>query len=369
MHILAIGQEKDQQVFLTGYIKNLNEFSFVDRLDELQWTSLLHNRLNFKFTPSPTLKFRLEIRNRFFYGDRVKKIVGFSDALANDKGLVDMSWNSIDGNTIVLNTTIDRMLLNFIKGNWDITIGRQRINWGVNLIWNPNDIFNTYNFLDFDYEERPGSDAIRIQYYLDDFRKIEVAAKKGNEKDDHIVSAMYKFNTLSYDIQFLTGVYQKDWVFGAGWAGNIKNAGCKGEISYFIPIEMYELSKNILSTSVSLDYAFKKGLYIQGSFLYNTSAEEETSLENLIYNSITAKKLMPFTSSWFLQFSKEFSPIFTGTINTIYSSTNQSLIVMPSLNYSLATNWELNVTSQSFFELERSRTLGNSFFVRLRWSY
>ena len=64
----------------------------------------------------------------------------------------------------------------------------------MNLAWNPNDIFNTYNLLDFDYEERPGSDAIRIQYYLGDFSKIEVAAKKGSSKDDHIVAAMYKFN-------------------------------------------------------------------------------------------------------------------------------------------------------------------------------
>ena len=43
-------------------------------------------------------------------------------------------------------------------------IGRQRINWGTTTIWNPNDIFNAYNFLDFDYEERPGMDGGKFQY-------------------------------------------------------------------------------------------------------------------------------------------------------------------------------------------------------------
>jgi len=135
-----------------------------------------------------------------------------------------------------LNSTIDRALINYSKGKWDITLGRQRVNWGMNLVWNPNDIFNTYNFLDFDYEERPGSDALRVQYYLGDFSKIEVSAKKGRSKDDYIIAGMYKFNISSYDIQFITGVYQKDWMFGAGWAGNLKDAGFKGEISYFVPM-------------------------------------------------------------------------------------------------------------------------------------
>ena len=40
-------QEKEETLFLSGYIKNLHEFSFIDNLDQLQWTTLLHNRLNF----------------------------------------------------------------------------------------------------------------------------------------------------------------------------------------------------------------------------------------------------------------------------------------------------------------------------------
>ncbi|MCB0374686.1 MAG: hypothetical protein KDD04_02080, partial [Sinomicrobium sp.] len=215
-------QEKEQRLFLSGYIKNLHGFSFIDRLEQLQWTTLLHNRLNFKYMPSGEVNIRLAIRNRVFYGDNVKNVPGFSDAMAQDNGLATLSWNIIDGDGFLFNTTIDRALVSYTKGSWDITLGRQRVNWGVNLIWNPNDIFNTYNFLDFDYEERPGSDALRVQYQWGAFSKIELAAKKGSRKEDYIVAAMYKFNTWSYDIQFITGLYQKDWIIGAGWAGNLR---------------------------------------------------------------------------------------------------------------------------------------------------
>jgi hypothetical protein len=367
---LIAQEEKEQKLLLSGYIKNLHEFSFIDNLNQLQWTTLLHNRLNFKYTPSNNVKIRLELRNRLFYGDNIKNIFGFSEFISQDDGMVDLSWNVIDDGNLLFNTTIDRALINHTKGNWDITLGRQRVNWGMNLAWNPNDIFNTYNLLDFDYEERPGSDAIRIQYYLDDFTKIEIAAKKGRNKSNHIVAAMYKFNKWSYDIQLITGVYQKDWVIGAGWAGNLKNAGFKGEVSYFIPYENYFNSDNILNTSLSVDYGFKKGLYINGSILYNSSANKASSiLETVVYSNLSAKNLMPFKYSGFLQLAKEFTPIFKGALSTIYSPTNHSVILMPSLDYSMANNWELNFTGQSFFELEEHKTLGNSLFVRLRWSF
>ena len=363
-------QEKEEKLYLTGYIKNLHQFSFVDKLEQLQWTALLHNRLNFKYIPSEEITFRLELRNRFFYGDNVKNIFGYSGMISNDNGITDLSWNIIDNKDILFNTTVERVLVNYIKDNWDITLGRQRVNWGMNLVWNPNDIFNTYNFLDFDYEERPGSDAIRIQYYLGDFSKIEVAAKKGIGKDNHIVAAMYKFNSGSYDIQLLTAIYQQDWVIGTGWAGNLKNAGFKGEISYFVPYENYFNSENVMSASVSVDYGFKKGLYINSSILYNSSANDASSdLAALLYNSLTAKNLMPYTYSGFLQLAKEFTPILKGSLSTIYSPTNQSVIIMPSLDYSIATNWELNFTGQSFFEFQDYQTIGNSMFVRLRWSF
>ena len=363
-------QEKEEKLVLSGYIKNLHEFSFINSLDQLQWTTLLHNRLNFKYIPTEKLTVRLEFRNRLFYGDNVKNIFGFSKFISQDHGITDLSWNIIDNKDILFNTTIDRALINYAKGDWDITLGRQRVNWGMNLIWNPNDIFNTYNFLDFDYEERPGSDALRVQYYIGDFSKIEVAAKKGKSLDDKIVAAMYKFNKESYDIQLITGVYLNDWVIGAGWAGNLKNAGFKGEVSYFIPYETYFNSENVLSAAISVDYGFKKGLYINSSVLYNSSADEASgNIGYLIYTDLNPKNLMPYKYSGFLQLAKEFTPIFRGAVSTIYSPTNHSVIIMPTFDYSLANNWELNFTGQSFFEFENYKALGISLFVRLRWSF
>ena len=84
-------QEKEKTLFLSGYIKNLHEFSFIENLDQLQWTTLLHNRLNFKYIPSDEITARLELRNRLFYGDNVKKIFGFTNFISQDKSTIPLS--------------------------------------------------------------------------------------------------------------------------------------------------------------------------------------------------------------------------------------------------------------------------------------
>lgn len=365
-----LAQEKEPKFQLNGYIKELNEFSFTDQLQQLEYNGLLHNRLNFKYLPSEEILVRLEMRNRIFYGSSVRDIVGFSALIQQDNGMVDLNWNLVDDGNILFNTTIDRALVNYTHEDWVITVGRQRINWGMNLVWNPNDIFNTYNILDFDYEERPGCDAVRVQYYVNDFSKIEVAAKKGRSAEDQIVVALYKFNQWSYDIQFLSGVYRKDWVVGVGWAGNLKDMGFKGEVSYFVPYETYVNSENVWSASVSGDYAFKNGWFVNGSLLYNSGARNRNlGVTDLFYYTLSAKNLMPFEYSTYLQFAREFTPIFRGNFGAIYSPTRDSVIVMPGLDYSIATNWELSFIGQSFFEFEDYKSLGHSLFLRARWSF
>lgn len=316
------------------------------------------------------MHFRLELRNRLFYGDAISGIQGFTQFLDRDNGWLDMTWNLIEGENLVLNTTIDRALVRYNKGKWDITLGRQRINWGKNLIWNPNDIFNSYNFLDFDYEERPGSDALRIQYYTGDFNRIEMAVKQGRTPDELIAALLYGFKRGSYDLQIMAGIYENDWIIGSGWAGYIRNMGFKGEVTYFVPRFSYTNSRNILSTSLSADYGFKNGLYLNIAGLYNTLASSyEGSLEDLPLNFITAKNLMPFEFSTYLQLAKDFSPILSGAFNTVYSPTNHSVIAMPTLKYSISTNWEADLITQSFFELKNSNTLGHRIYLRVRWSF
>jgi len=364
-------EPKPPWIELNGYIKSIQN-GYVERnIASLTSANLFHNRLNFKFNFSDKLSGRLEIRNRIFYGDLISKTPGFSAIINQYNGYFKLSHLWVDEQTLIVHSVIDRLLLQYALEKWDIKIGRQRINWGINNVWNPNDIFNAYNFLDFDYEERPGNDAVRIQRFFDNNTTLELAYKPGKNADDHIGALLYKFNQWKYDFQFLSGIYRADVVLGMGWAGNIKDTGFKGEAGYFLPRNNTLDTTAAFSFTLMLDRTFKHDWYLSTSFLYNSNPTNVFT-GNGIYNSnLSAKSLFPFKYNLYVGVMKTISPILSANLSCIYSPEKNTLILFPTFAWNIATNFDLDFTVQSFFSKESNayHTQGSAFFLRGRWSY
>src|SRR5690606_2154167 len=152
---------------LGGYVKQMNGLYYLPDVETYFQDQLWHNRLNFELQYGRRWAFEAGLRNRLFYGDLVKLNPAYGAAVeAAGTDWLDLSVNWVDRDQWVLNSTLDRFFVRYSTGEWEMRLGRQRINWGVTNFWNPNDIFNQYLFTDFDYEERPGRDALRLTRYL-----------------------------------------------------------------------------------------------------------------------------------------------------------------------------------------------------------
>ncbi|CAM4103513.1 hypothetical protein FLSI110296_14025 [Flavobacterium sinopsychrotolerans] len=363
---------KTRWIELNGYIKDMQSTYFIQKIDSNASMNLIHNRLNFKFIISPKISGRLEIRNRIFYGEQVKLIPNFGKTINEYNGLLNLSHLWIDEKSFVAHSVIDRMLVQYADEKWDIKIGRQRINWGINNIWNPNDIFNAYNFLDFDYEERPGNDAIRIQRNLNNSSVLEFAYKPGKYMDEHTAAFLYKFNKWNYDFQFLGGIYQSDYVVGGGWAGNIKQAGFKGELSYFIPKRNTLETSKTVSFSIMADQTFGNDWYVSIAGLYNSNPTNIFAASESFHNSnLSAKLLFPFRYNFYATVMKTISPIKSFNFSIIYSPEKNTMILVPVYAWNVATNFDLDFTAQSFFA-EHNNTYQNlitEIYIRGRWSF
>src|SRR5688500_3677401 len=163
----SFSQTKERKFHFSGYVKYLQNTTFTDGLDEIITDNLLHHRLSFRYYPVKPLLFDIEVRNRMHWGELVKltKTLGdFSDRIENND-IYAVSIVVVDKKAYGWQIMLDRAFVRYSKNKWEATLGRQRVNWGVTLAWNPNDIFNAYSLYDFDYEERPGSDAGRIVFY------------------------------------------------------------------------------------------------------------------------------------------------------------------------------------------------------------
>ena len=359
--IEGVSQKLNPSFSLNGYVKYLPaymDYSFF----ESENNHLIHNRINFRGYFGDNLSIGLELRNRVFFND-IPSIQG-------DDGLVNMSYFIVREDNFVFNSMIDRLWLKYQKDKIEISIGRQRVNWGVNTIWNNNDLFNAYNFIDFDYIERPGSDVVRFIYTGDNLSSFEIVYMP-NERKGYALAGLYKLNSFGYDFQLLAANYFNDIVLGGGWAGNIKNAGFKGELSYFFDKENIE---NSLSFSSSLDYSTKNGFYFLGSYLYNSNGMNESnflSLININANVLSPKNLMPSKHSYLLQVNKPISPPLNVSINLLYGKGIKLLYVSPSLSYDISSNLDAGVIVQYFYldNFGDFKNLLKGYYLQLKYSF
>lgn len=357
-----------------GYIKDL-QIAVLPGNDSVSITQLLHNRLNFHLYPAHGLSAALEIRNQFFFGDAVRSTPGFARALDADAGYADLTFVPIRDKNAVLQTTIDRAWVDYYKGKWEVRAGRQRINWGKTLVWNPNDLFNALNYTDFDYQERPGSDALRVDFYPSGMQTAELAVKPGKTSNSQVIAGLYKFNYRTYDIQVLGALYNTDIAIGTGWAGNLGNAGFKGEATWFQPKDALTDSSGVLSATISVDYSLRKPVYLQAAVLYNTQPEKKTTtenIENLFTGMLSAKRLMPSEWSVFADVSANVTPLFTVDAAVIGAWDPRLMFLMPSLSYSIAADWDLTLVFQDFFVQSQEKALihyTTAIFFRTEWSF
>jgi len=358
---------------LNGYVTNMQSFMF-QRLND-NWTidNLIHNRLNFKWNnKSDNFKIALELRNRLIIGESVSTTPEYAKIIDTDYGFVKLSDNLSKGNSYVLNSKIDRAYIDYTKGKFQLTIGRQRINWGQCFTWNPNDLFNTYSFFDFDYVEKPGSDAIRLQYYTSNTSAFEFVVKSDNDKK--VTSAfLYRFNKWNYDIQFLGGILnEQDYVIGSGWSGNIKGASFRGEISYFLPKHNFADTTGILVVSLGTDYTFKNSFTLQFEVLYNQNRSSGVTNFVDFYNKSLSAKNLSFTKVTFmLQGSYPITPLFNASLAGMYFPKLNGIFLGPSFTYSLTNNLDFSLIVQSFAgQLVKGPTEHINFgFLRLKWSF
>lgn len=370
--------QNEKKWALHGYVKYMQtDFVGKDSAGVAILTdNLIHNRLNFNWYHTDRIETKIEMRNRAFYGEYTKLIPGYGAALENDNGFFDLTWTLIDQQDFVLHSTIDRAFVTYEADKYNLRLGRQRINWGLNTVYTPNDVFNAFNYFDFDYEERPGVDAVRFEYFTSSLSSIDVAIAPGRDKDSWVAATKYGFNKGSYDFQLIGSWYKKDLMAGFGWAGNLQNAGFKGELSYFIPRESAAGDNAVLTGTFTLDYTFSSGWYGSAALLYvsdgiATPLNTAGGTLNLIGGDISVKRLMPTKYTALLMASKSLNPATSLSFLTMYSPGTNMLILFPTLTYSIKENWDMDLVAQSsFMEINEEFTHGGSaVFLRIKRSF
>ena len=333
-----------------GYLNDIQTVMFTKVTDPWVFDNEIHNRLDLDLYPFSPVRFTIGMRNRFVFGQSITQLPGYKGLLTYDAGMANLTWSVFSGQSYVLVSELDRLMASLTLGKFQVTIGRQRVNWAQTIVWNPNDIFNTYNYFDFDYPERPGNDAARIQYYPSTTSDLE-ACVKWNNQGKITVAALGRFNIHGYDIQFLSGLLNdQDFVVGMGWSGNLWKAAFRGELTYFQPKMNCRDTTGILSATIGLDYIFTNSISVTFQAFYNQlpPGYDPASFIAIYIPPVSAKTLSFTTWNIMGQVQYPFTPLFEGALAVIYYPELNGYYIGPNLNYSVRQNFDLSIFVQYF---------------------
>ncbi len=379
--ILFIGlfaQKKQKKYYLNGYLSYMNQ-TIIDSLKG-DWINdgLIHNRLMFNYFGIKNFTLDIELRNRLNFGETIKMNPNYATYIDKDRGFFDMSFNIAHGNSFVLNSNIDRAYIQYEIGKFKASLGRQRINWGMTFVWNPNDLFNNYSFFDFDYAEKPGADAIHLQYFRNYASSIEFAAKLNS--DTALTTAlMYRFNLFNYDFQILGGMLDdNDFAGGVGWSGNISRITFRGEGTYLHPADNFSDTSGVFVASVGFDYMFSNSLMITAEFLYNQSADNLnfTGIYQIQEAPMNVKSLSFAEYNAVLQISYPVSPIINLSFATMWMSKDDWLFFSPNISFAVSQDVDFSIVSQIFtgkmlnpVTMKKEQKLITLAFLRFKYNF
>ncbi len=368
----------------TGYVKYLYSRTTYPFFMGTFNDQLLHARWNQHLYFGEQWTFALESRWRTYYGNSVQRIPDFKNQIVHHYPFFDLGWTLADESKWFSYLELDRVYLDYQGEKWECTLGRQRIAWGTSLVWNIIDLFNPLSILDFDYEEHPGSDAVRVQYFTGPVSHWEIAYAPAKTWKEQTAAVMWATHTGEYDWFFLLGIKRNRRLAGLAWSGYIKDAGFRGELKisdapakglptthplpFLSPLTANNRAN--IQAVLSFDYSFSNSLYLHSEARYN----RDGVLKNAGFyqwQAADADMLSPARWTLFQEMAYNISPLLRADAFVLYNPNDYSYVIVPSLSWNMATNWDVYVIGFLNHGAQNTEfgAMGKAGFLRLKFSF
>lgn len=258
----------------SGYLNDfpvlqiLPQNSFVTE-NQLDSRDLFINLARARFTPALELsnnaRFELHYEINMLYSRIANPFYG-TEGMTNRQA-ISLNWLLFQEGNLIARHFIDRLYYKHTFDDFEITLGRQRISWGVGRIWQPTDLFNPINPANFSKFEKDGADAISGKLFFGNFTDLELVLNLRQRLDQTNYGARFRTNLYEFDLSAMAGKYDNRIVVGADFAGNLFNAGIRGEA--ILSFNQNHLDSNYIRFIIGADYQFSSEFYALLEYQFN----------------------------------------------------------------------------------------------------
>ncbi len=256
---------------------------------------------------------------------------------------------------------LDRALLKLYFKYFDIYIGRQMIAWGTGYGFNPTDVWNKKSPLDPN-APKVGVNAMRMEIPFGSISGLSLVVSPGADFEHSSGGFRVKGNLGGYDFSLcgmrimnadmeLLGLPKKV-IAGVDMAGQIGDVGVWSECVVVNPVYMNMdytgFDSLYIQADLGLDYTFTNGLYTMLEYYYNGLGQytsDNYSFRDFL-NMFGGE--MSGMGQNYLMFgiTKDMFDHYILSLFALGNLNDQSVILLPSLEYSFHDNISLKLSSQ-----------------------
>jgi len=270
---------------------------------------------------------------------------------------------------------------------FDLTAGKQQISLGTGYAWNPTDVFNIKDLLDPTYEQ-PGHNAVRLDIPLSNRSTLTALYSPEEDWKSSARMVRIKGNLGRFDLSLVAiekiwrfhdytqfdpaGMYfleqpEKRQLLGGSTAGELFGLGVWAEYAY----NWMETTENFYELLVGTDYTFDFQTYVMAEFYRNTLGKydhQEYSINDWMRLMAMEQKAIT-RDQIFLFIQHPVTDFIQLGMSNIYSISDNSLALVPTLSYSFSENVEIFVYLNLNLGKEGTvfaESMGNGGMVRVR---
>jgi hypothetical protein len=351
--LLLIHLQAQVEFDISGYAVNMpiyqpaKDLGIVNLKD--QFFDLTRLRLRPTFYIGNNSRFNLEYEINSLYLSESGFGLFNLNSVTNYRQLGNLNWKLIEEDHFVVNHFIDRLSFHHEFDFGNIEIGRQRISWGTGRIWNPTDLFNPINPANFAKIEKDGADAVSAMIYLGSFTDLNIVYNPTNDFKKSNYGFRFRTNFSEYDVAIIGGYFDDRIVTGLDFAGNLFDAGVRGEgiISFNKDNSEDHFAKFILGA----DYQFTPKLYTVIEFHYN--GEGETNSSNYELLRLVNGEILNLSKNYvYAGINYQITPLFILLFANNINLNDKSGFISFNGNYSITADFYLSAGVQISYGTE-----------------
>jgi hypothetical protein len=349
------GLQAQENVELFGYFESqMMGLVLKNDFDQLYTNKL---RVDLKSSLSDRVTFAGNFVYKTYHGKKIWNIMDFMSADVRSQVPAAMqSFYAIPFND---EQYLDNAYLKLAFKHFDLTAGKQQISLGTGYVWNPVDVFNIKDILDPTYEQ-PGHNAIRLDVPLGSSYTLTGLYSPESSWDNSAKLVQFKGRISRFDYAMIA--IEKDWLFhdyfdfdmakmnfaesrekrrllGMSTAGELLGLGIWAEYGY----NRMEETSDFYELVVGGDYTFDFQTYLMVEFYRNTLGKGEYREYDLNdWMRMFAAEQKSITRDQVYLFVQHPATDFLEIgLSTVYSLSDGSLALVPTLTYSFAQNVDM----------------------------